>query len=73
MSMSNLQVIVEGQGSLVGCSPWGHRVGHDLATEQQKQLIIMIFLCFAALCLPNLWWLETVKYLDALKFSTSVN
>ena len=19
----------EGQGSLVGCSPWGHRVGHD--------------------------------------------
>ena len=51
-SMSN-QVILEGQGSLVCCSPWGHRVGHDLATEQQKQLIIMIFLCFAALCLPN--------------------
>ena len=25
----------EGQGSLVCCSPWGHRVGHDLATEQQ--------------------------------------
>ena len=24
----------EGQGSLVSCSPWGHRVGHDLATEQ---------------------------------------
>ena len=24
----------EGQGSLVRCSPWGHRVGHDLATEQ---------------------------------------
>ena len=19
------------------CSPWGHRVGHDLATEQQQQ------------------------------------
>ena len=22
-----------GQGSLAGCSPWGHRVRHDLATE----------------------------------------
>ena len=27
----------EGQGSLACCNPWGHRVGHDLATEQQKQ------------------------------------
>ena len=26
----------EGQGSLVCCSPWGCRVGHDLATEQQQ-------------------------------------
>ena len=25
----------EGQGSLVCCSPWQHRVGHDLVTEQQ--------------------------------------
>ena len=25
----------EGQGSLECCSPWGRRVGHDLATEQQ--------------------------------------
>ena len=25
----------EGQGSLVYCSPWGHRVRHDWATEQQ--------------------------------------
>ena len=25
----------EGQGSLVSCSLWGHRVRHDLATEQQ--------------------------------------
>ena len=25
----------EGQGSLACCSPWCHRVGHDLATEQQ--------------------------------------
>ena len=25
-------------GSLACCSPWGHRVGHSLATEQQQQL-----------------------------------
>ena len=25
----------ERQGSLACCSPWGHRVGHDLVTEQQ--------------------------------------
>ena len=28
----------EGQGSLVCCSPWGHRVGHDLPTEQQQEV-----------------------------------
>ena len=26
----------EGQGSLACYSPWGHRVRHDLATEQQQ-------------------------------------
>ena len=26
----------EGQGSLVCCSPVGHRVGHDLVTKQQQ-------------------------------------
>ena len=26
-----------GQGSLASCSPWGHRVRHDLATEQRQQ------------------------------------
>ena len=26
----------EGQGSLECCSPQGHRVGHDSATEQQQ-------------------------------------
>ena len=24
----------EGQGSLECCSSWGHKVGHELATEQ---------------------------------------
>ena len=27
----------EGQGSLMCCSPWGHRIGHDLATEQNNK------------------------------------
>ena len=28
----------EGQGSLVCCSPWGHKgSGHDLVTTQQQQ------------------------------------
>ena len=34
----------EGQGSLVCCSPWGHRIGHDLATEQYTS---PHFLCFS--------------------------
>ena len=29
----------ERQGNLACCSPWDHRVGHDLATEQWQQLI----------------------------------
>ena len=27
----------EGQGSLVCCSPWGHRVGHDWAAEHHPE------------------------------------
>ena len=27
----------EGQGGLVGCSPWGRRVGQGWVTEQQQQ------------------------------------
>ena len=32
-----VQILVdsEGQGSLACCSPWGHRVRHNLVTEQQ--------------------------------------
>ena len=29
----------KGQGSLACCSPWGRRVGHNLAAEQQLNLI----------------------------------
>ena len=31
----------EGQRSLASCSPWGHRVRHDLATEQQPVTMSM--------------------------------
>ena len=33
--LNKLRQIVEDR-SLMCCSPWGHRVGHDLATEQQQ-------------------------------------
>ena len=35
MSLSKLQELVNGQGSLVCCSPWGHKESdtHDQATE----------------------------------------
>ena len=29
----------DGQGSLVCCSPWGRRVRHNLATEQQPRQV----------------------------------
>ena len=29
----------EGQGSLVCCSPWGCRVGHDWVTEEQRSFL----------------------------------
>ena len=28
----------EGEGRVVCCSPWGHRVGHDRVTEQQQEI-----------------------------------
>ena len=29
----------EGQGSLVCCSPWGHKVGHDRVTIYRTYII----------------------------------
>ena len=34
----------EGQGGLACCSPWGCRVGHDLATQQLGNQDLNIFL-----------------------------
>ena len=33
MSLNKLQGLVDEQGGLVCCSPWGRKVGHDRATE----------------------------------------
>ena len=45
MNLSKLNFTVlgdsEGQRSLVCCSPWGHRVGHDLATEYTHNVFLM--------------------------------
>ena len=33
----------EGQGSLACCSPWGRRVRHSLAIEQQQQQMCQLY------------------------------
>ena len=33
---------IPGERNLMGYSPWGHRVGHDLATKQQQSFTIFI-------------------------------
>ena len=42
----------DGQGSLVCCSPWSHRDGHDIVTEQKKysggKVRMFLFLDFLA-------------------------
>ena len=43
----------KGQGSLVCCSPWCCRVGHDWATQQQQQPTIMGFPCGTSGKEPN--------------------
>ena len=35
--------VSEGQGSLVCCSPWGHRVRHNLVTEQQQKDVLQLY------------------------------
>ena len=42
-----------GQGSLVCCSPWGCRVRHDLAAEEQEEIISYVILKVACLHLVH--------------------
>ena len=51
----------EGQGSLVCCSLWGHRVGHNWATEQllgKAFVPVLGFICEITQthCCPNPFW-----------------
>ena len=34
----------EGPTSLVCCSPWGRRVGHDLVTKQHSRVTMLCFM-----------------------------
>ena len=48
-----LDAILGGQGGLVGCSPWGCRVRHDLVAEQQRQVFCCTYVahpCFPFTC-----------------------
>ena len=54
----------DGQGGLACCSPWGHRVRHDLATEQQskKQVEKKYFKChlkYYSGARPYVWMCKT--------------
>ena len=52
----------EGQGSLEYCSPWGHRVGHNWATEQQQHSLL--FFCLSILLIfESLIWKLQLKIL----------
>ena len=42
MNLSQLWEIEEGQRSLASYSPWGHKVGQDLPTEQQQSINISL-------------------------------
>ena len=39
----------EGQGSLMCCSPWGHRVRHNLATEPEQHRGTQLWVIFSDL------------------------
>ena len=48
----------EGQGSLACCSPWSHRVGHNLATSvyvYTKGIFVWAFLCVCVYIYTKEW------------------
>ena len=50
----------EGQGRLTCCSPWGCKVGHNLATEQQQRLVRLNI--FSYTCSPLVYLLWKYSY-----------
>ena len=56
----------EGRGSLACCSPWGHRVRHDLATEHQLGLLMKLKITLDEENNCILRWDEQSVLIDAL-------
>ena len=59
----------EGQGSLTCCSPWGHRVGHDWATEQPPSRALRGLpgtdLCLLCPLLCLIYWKGLVSHVSS--------
>ena len=57
----------DGQGSLVCCSPWGLKIGHDWVTELNwtfshlPSATTMSFYCYPCVQIPPVWLLLLVK------------
>ena len=59
----------EGQGSLVCCSPWGRRAGHDWATEQQQYFIRWIHhILFIHSYVDSIWSSNHFEHLSVVEF-----
>ena len=54
----------EGQRSLIFCSPWGRRVGHNLATEQQQHFSYCFIGVFFFLITSWIWVLCQIYVLS---------
>ena len=46
MNLGKLWEMVAGQGSLECCSPWGHRVRHDFASEQEQHIPTYLYILY---------------------------
>ena len=52
----------DGRGSLVCCSPWGHRVGHSWVTELYSTNFYRFHICV----LIGNWWERTIHRLQSM-------
>ena len=52
----------EKQGSLAFCSPWGHSVGHDWATEEQYLCLLCVKHVLSALHMLILYFLKNIFF-----------
>ena len=75
MSLSKLQELLDGQGRLVCCSPWGHRVRHDWEAEVNWRIYHIFFIhssvnghlhCFFVLAIVLIYAIKHKAQLIAL-------